>query len=51
VKQIWVSAHSKSYKLDWNAERNAFVLADTGETLHDLLGKAVSAQLGEPVSL
>jgi iron donor protein CyaY len=51
VKQIWVSAHSKSYKLDWNEERKVFVLGETGETLNDLLGKAVSEQLGERVAL
>jgi CyaY protein len=51
VKQIWVSAHSKSYKLDWNAARNAFVLAETGQTLNEVLADAVSKQVGEQVSL
>ena len=51
VKQIWVSAHSKSFKLDWNAERSAFVLTETGQSLKELLADAVSKQIGETVSL
>src|SRR5438045_6636978 len=51
VRQIWVSAHSKSFKLDWNAGREAFVLADTGETLSELIASAISRQLGEEVAL
>lgn len=51
VKQIWVSAHSKSYKLDWNPERGAFVLGDTGQSLNQLLAEAVSKQIGQQVSL
>jgi CyaY protein len=35
VRQIWVSAMARSYKLAWNAERGAFAL--DGETLSDLL--------------
>jgi len=51
VSQIWVSAHSKSFKLDWNAERGTFVLGGTGQTLNDLMGDAVGQQLGEKVTL
>jgi CyaY protein len=51
VRQIWVSAHSKSFKLDWNAGRSAFVLPDTGETLTELIASAISRQLGEEVGL
>ena len=51
VRQIWVSAHSKSFKLDWNGQRNAFVLPDTGQTLDELLASAVSQQIGEDVAL
>ena|SRR5689334_3181733 len=51
VRQIWVSAHSKSFKLDWNAERKAFVLPDTGESLTELIGSAISRQLGEEIEL
>ena len=35
VRQIWVSAMAKSYKLPWAPEKNAFVLDD--ETLTQLL--------------
>lgn len=37
VRQIWVSAMSRSYKLAWDAERSAFVL--NGETLSALLAR------------
>jgi iron-sulfur cluster assembly protein CyaY len=35
VRQIWVSAMAKSYKLPWAADRGGFVL--DGETLPQLL--------------
>jgi iron donor protein CyaY len=35
VRQIWVSAMSRSYKLPWDTERQTFVLG--GETLTALL--------------
>src|ERR1035438_4477260 len=51
VRQIWVSAHSRSFKLDWDAAQNTFVLADTGETLTELIRTAIAKQLGEEVTL
>ena len=51
VSQIWVSAHSKSFKLDWDPARGAFVLGGTGQTLAELMGEAVGQQLGERVTL
>ena len=51
VSQIWVSAHSKSFKLDWDAARGAFVLAGSGQSLAQLISDAVGQQLGEKVSL
>jgi iron donor protein CyaY len=51
VRQIWISAHSKSYKLDWNDGEHTFVLADSGETLVDFMATAISQHLGEPVLL
>ena len=51
VKQVWVSAHSKSYKLDWDEAQGAFVLPGSGQTLVDLVGEAISKQIGEEVSL
>lgn len=35
VRQIWLSAMSRSYKLAWSEERSAFVL--DGESLDDLV--------------
>ena len=51
VRQIWVSAHSKSFKLDWDPARAEFVWADSGQSLRDLIADAVSRQLGEEVKL
>jgi CyaY protein len=51
VRQIWVSAHSKSFKLDWDAARGEFVLASSGQTLAELMADAVGKQLGEEVVL
>jgi len=51
VSQIWVSAHSKSYKLDWDPDRGAFVLGATGQSLAQLIGDAVGQQIGETVAL
>ncbi len=51
VRQIWVSAHSKSFKLEWNPSRNAFVLPDTGQTLEQLISDAIEQQIGEEVQL
>ena len=51
VSQIWVSAHSKSFKLDWDPARGAFVLPGTGQSLAELIGSAIGQQLGEKVTL
>src|SRR6476620_5805813 len=49
VRQIWISALSRSFKLDWNG--NAFAFS-TGETLDVLLGRLIGEQLGTgPISL
>jgi iron-sulfur cluster assembly protein CyaY len=37
VRQIWVSAMARSYKLSWIGDRNAFAL--DGETLPELLDR------------
>lgn len=37
VRQIWLSAMSRSYKLAWSPERSAFVL--DGESLNDLVDR------------
>lgn len=51
VRQIWVSAHSKSYKLDWDNVENDFVLQSSGQSLTELIQDAIAKQLGEEVSL
>jgi CyaY protein len=45
VRQIWVSAHVQSFKLDWDAERSAFVLPATGESLEELIAGAIGIRL------
>ena len=51
VRQIWVSAHSKSFKLDWDDAQEAFVLPGSKQTLAELIGDAIGQQIGEPVTL
>ena len=51
VHQIWVSAHSKSYKLDWDSVANDFVLSSSGQSLTELIQDAIGKQLGEEVTL
>lgn len=51
VRQIWVSALTTSFKLDWNPARGAFVLPETGASLRDLMAYAISTQSGETVRL
>jgi len=51
VRQIWVSALTRSFKLDWNAERGEFVLPDSGASLHALMADVISQQMGETVQL
>jgi iron donor protein CyaY len=51
VRQVWISAHSKSFKLGWNDERQAFVLTETGQTLADFIAGAIGQHLDEEVTL
>jgi CyaY protein len=44
TRQVWISAQSTSFKLDWTG--SAFVLPATGETLNVLVGRLVGEQLG-----
>jgi iron donor protein CyaY len=46
VRQIWISALSTSFKLDWNAAESAFVLPRTGEHLMALVDRLIAEQLG-----
>lgn len=45
VRQIWISALSTSFKLDWNDDQNDFVLAKTGEGLKPLVSRLMNQQL------
>jgi len=47
VRQIWVSAHVQSFKLDWSDERGAFVLAASGQTLEELMAAAIRKRIPE----
>jgi iron donor protein CyaY len=51
VHQIWVSAHSRSFKLEWEDARGAFVLPATKQTLVEMIGEAIGQQLGESLTL
>ncbi|HEX4999043.1 MAG TPA: iron donor protein CyaY [Terriglobia bacterium] len=44
VRQIWISALSRSFKLDWAGE--GFALASTGESLDKLVARLIGDQLG-----
>ena len=47
VRQIWISALSTSFKLDWSDTQKDFVLEKTGENLKQLVARLVNQQLGE----
>src|SRR6202163_4837286 len=41
VRQIWVSANNKSYKLDWDVVEHACTHADSCDTLRTLFENAI----------
>jgi len=47
VKQIWISALSTSFKLDWSDAEHDFVLQKTGEKLKSLVSRLINQQLGQ----
>ena len=52
VRQVWISALSTSFKLDWSDDKNNFVLAKSGEGLKQLVARLIKEQLGgEEVTL
>jgi CyaY protein len=51
VRQIWISANSRSFKLDWDEARGEFVLPATGQSLEGFIAESISTHLGEPVTL
>ena len=51
VRQIWISARSTSFKLEWTdsaAAKPAFLLAKTGEDLKTLTERLLQEHLGNP---
>jgi iron donor protein CyaY len=47
VRQVWISALSTSYKLEWSEAASAFVLPKTGESLLVLTERLLREQLGD----
>jgi iron donor protein CyaY len=45
VRQVWISAQSTSYKLEWSEAARAFVLAKTGEPLIPLTERLLREHL------
>jgi CyaY protein len=45
VRQIWISALSTSFKLDWDDAASAFVLPRTGEHLEALVDRLIKDHL------
>jgi CyaY protein len=48
VRQIWISARSTSYKLEWSEDSSQFVLSKTGESLKPLTERLLREQLEDP---
>ena len=51
LREIWISALSTSFKLGWSQAAGAFVLEKTGEDLFAVMGRVISQQLGETVTV
>ena len=47
VRQLWISALSTSFKLDWSEEKSVFVLPKTGEDLTALTQRLLRQHLGD----
>jgi CyaY protein len=45
MRQVWISALSTSFKLDWNDAVSAFVLPRTGEHLVPLVDRLIAEHL------
>lgn len=45
VRQVWISAQSTSFKLEWNDAARAFTLPRTGEDLRALTERLLREQL------
>jgi CyaY protein len=47
ARQIWISALSTSFKLDWSPTKKDFVLPQTGEGFKKLVNRLMNEQFGE----
>lgn len=45
IRQIWISALSTSFKLDWDGPRREFVLPRSGEALLPLVDRLIAERL------
>jgi iron donor protein CyaY len=51
VREIWISALSRSFKLGWSETKNSFVLEKTGEDIFAVMSRVISQQLGSAVKI
>jgi CyaY protein len=47
VRQVWISAQSTSFKLEWSDSTHAFTLPRTGEDLRSLTERLLREQLDD----
>jgi CyaY protein len=47
MRQIWISALSTSFKLDWDEAATAFILPRTGEHLMALVDRLIAEHLAD----
>ena len=48
VRQVWISAQSTSFKLEWDEDRRGFVLPKTKEDLRTLSERLLREHLNNP---
>ena len=48
VRQLWISAQSTSFKLDWSTEQKVFILPKSGEALKSLVERLLREFLENP---
>jgi iron-sulfur cluster assembly protein CyaY len=48
VRQVWISAQSTSFKLEWSESNQAFVLPKSGEDLKTLTQRLLREHLADP---
>ena len=48
VRQVWISAQSTSFKLEWSDSAHAFSLPRSGEDLRSLTQRLLRDQLNDP---